>query len=75
MIRTCISRRDDIYACFPDIARAADGTLVCIYRECMMHAPFPFSRLVVWRRPGFTYSSLGFRACLAAQIREPTKWA
>lgn len=49
MIKTCISRHDNIYECFPDIALARDGTLVCIYRECMMHAPFPFSRLVVRR--------------------------
>lgn len=49
MIKTCISRHDNIYECFPDIAQARDGTLVCIYRECMMHAPFPFSRLVVRR--------------------------
>ena len=51
MIKTTISRHDHIYECFPDIARAADGTLVCIYRECMGHGPFPFSRLVI-RRSG-----------------------
>ena len=51
MVRTCVSRNDNIYECFPDIAAAADGTLVCIYRECMMHAPFPFSRLAVRRSP------------------------
>jgi hypothetical protein len=49
MVKTTVWRREDIYACFPDIARAADGTLVCINRECMMHAPFPFSRLVARR--------------------------
>ena len=51
MIKTSISRHENIYECFPDIARAADGTLVCINRESMMHAPFPFSRLAV-RRSG-----------------------
>ena len=49
MIKTIISRDDHVYACFPDIARTPGGTLVCVYRECMMHAPFPFSRIAVRR--------------------------
>ena len=49
MIKTSVARNDSIYECFPDIARAPDGTLVCINRESMMHAPFPFSRIVVRR--------------------------
>ena len=51
MIRLTVSRNDNVYECFPDIARAADGTLVCVYRESMMHAAYPFSRLVVRRSP------------------------
>ena len=46
MIRSIVSRNDDIYECFPDLAQCDDGTLVCVYRECMFHAPFPFSRIV-----------------------------
>jgi hypothetical protein len=49
MIKFTISRSDNIYACFPDLARTPDGTLVCIYRESMGHMPFPFSRLVCRR--------------------------
>jgi len=49
MIKLTVSRHDNIYECFPDIAQAPDGTLVCVYRECMGHAPYPFSRLVVRR--------------------------
>lgn len=49
MIKLTVSRNDHLYECFPDIARTPDGTLVCIYRECMMHAPFPFSRIAVRR--------------------------
>ena len=44
-----VSRSDSVYECFPDIARTTGGVLVCIYRECMGHGPFPFSRLVVRR--------------------------
>ena len=46
MIKLTVSRNDNIYECFPDIAKAPDGTLVCCYRECMGHGPYPFSRLV-----------------------------
>ncbi len=49
MLKQTVSRDDHIYECFPDIAMTPDGVLVCMYRECMMHAPFPFSRLVVRR--------------------------
>jgi len=49
MIKLNVSQHDDIYECFPDIARTPDGTMVIVYRESMMHAPFPFSRLVVRR--------------------------
>ena len=49
MVRSIVSRNDDLYECFPDLALCDDGTLVCVYRECMFHAPFPFSRLVCRR--------------------------
>ena len=49
MIRLTVSRNDNIYECFPDVARTPEGTLVCVYRECMGHGPYPFSRLVVRR--------------------------
>ena len=49
MIKLTVSRNDNIYECFPDIAMTTDGDLVCIYRECMGHGPFPFSRISVRR--------------------------
>ena len=44
-----VSRNDHIYEAFPDVALTPGGTLVVVYRECMGHGPFPFSRLVVRR--------------------------
>ncbi len=49
MIRLNVSQHDNIYECFPDIVRTPDGSMVVVYRESMMHAPFPFSRVVVRR--------------------------
>ncbi len=44
-----VSRNDEIYEAFADVARAADGTLVCTYRESMGHSSRPFSRVIVRR--------------------------
>ncbi|MDA0336781.1 MAG: sialidase family protein [bacterium] len=44
-----ISRNDDVYEAFADIACAGDGTLVCTYRESLCHGPWPFSRIIVRR--------------------------
>ncbi|NKB66098.1 MAG: hypothetical protein GKR89_03470 [Candidatus Latescibacteria bacterium] len=44
-----VSRNDEIYEAFADIAQAADGTLVCTYRESMGHSSRPFSRIIVRR--------------------------
>jgi hypothetical protein len=49
MIRGIVSRDDRIYECFPDLAQRPDRTLVCVYRECMFHAPYPFSRIACRR--------------------------
>ena len=40
---------DEIYEAFADVAQAADGTLVCTYRESMGHSSRPFSRVIVRR--------------------------
>jgi len=47
--RGIVTRDDSVYECFPDLALTPDGKLVCVYRECMGHAPAPFSRLVARR--------------------------
>ena len=44
-----VSRNDEIYEAFADVAQAADGTLVCTYRESMGHSSRPFSRIIVRR--------------------------
>lgn len=49
MQKISISRDEDLYQAFADIATAADGTLVCTYRESLCHGPIPFSRVVVRR--------------------------
>ena len=49
MQKITVSRNDDLYEAFTDIAQAADGTLVCTYRESMCHSYRPFSRVVVRR--------------------------
>lgn len=49
MQKVTISRNDDIYEAFADIAQAADGTLVCTYRESMCHGPRPWSKVIVRR--------------------------
>ena len=49
MIESIVSRDDRMYECFPDIALCRDGSLVCVYRECMEHGGFPFSRIALRR--------------------------
>ena len=44
-----ISRNGHVYQAFPDIAKTPNGVLVCIYRECMGHGPYPFSRIAIRR--------------------------
>ena len=53
-----VSRNDEIYEAFADVAQAADGTLVCTYRESMGHSSRPFSRVIVRRSfdRGLTWS-------------------
>ena len=41
-----VARSDTVYKAVPDLARATDGTLVCVYRESLFHLYHPFSRLV-----------------------------
>lgn len=42
-----VSRDDSIYEAFPDVARAADGRLVCVFAECTHHGNRDWTRLVV----------------------------
>ena len=49
MQKMAVSRNDDIYEANADIAQAADGTLICTYRESMVHEPRPWSKVIVRR--------------------------
>lgn len=46
---TIIDRRDEEYICFPDVIRAADGTLVVAYNEADQHVT-PSRRVLLVRR-------------------------
>ena len=71
MQRITVSRNDDIYEAFADIAKAADGTLVCTYRESMCHSQRPFSRVIV-RRSGDAGKTWGPRQVVCERTREQT---
>ena len=66
-----VSRNDDLYEAFADVATAADGTLVCTYRESLCHAAYPFSRIIVRRSRdgGYTWAP---RTVVAERTREQT---
>ena len=71
MQKIVVSRNDDLYEGFADIARAADGTLVCTYRESLRHGPLPFSRMVV-RRSGDGGLTWGPTQLVFERTREET---
>ena len=68
MQKLTVSRNDDIYEAFPDIAQAQDGTLICTYRECMTHAPWPFSRVVVRRSEDGGYTWYGRQVLIEKNV-------
>lgn len=47
MIKSVLSREDDVYKAVPDLAMCDDGSLVCTYRESLFHLWYPFSRVAV----------------------------
>ena len=71
MQRITVSRNDDLYEAFADIAKAADGTLVCTYRESMCHSQRPFSHIIV-RRSGDAGKTWGPRQVVCERTREQT---
>ena len=44
-----VSRDDNVYEAFADIAQTTDGTLVCTYRESICHSSRPWSKVIVRR--------------------------
>jgi sialidase-1 len=71
MQKITVSRNDDIYEAFADIAQSADGTLVCTYRESMCHSSRPWSKVIVRRSvdQGLTW---GPRQVVIERTREQT---
>lgn len=41
-----VSRDDSVYEAWPDVAKAADGSLVCVFTECDHHGDRTHSRIV-----------------------------
>ena len=66
-----VSRNDEIYEAFADIAQAPDGVLVCTYRESMCHSSRPWSRVIV-RRSFDRGLSWGPRQVVIERNREQT---
>ena len=71
MQKITVSRNDDIYEAFADIAQAADGTLVCTYRESMCHSQRPFSRVADRRSSD---RGLTWGRDFPAQIKQAFRW-
>ena len=46
MIKSIVSLEPDVYKMLPDLAMCDDGSLVCVYRESLVHGRWPFSRIV-----------------------------
>ncbi len=74
--RVTVSRNDDVYECFPDIALLNDGSLLCVYRESDSHVGNDFTTLV-WRTSADSGTTWGERNVLAETRRDSTgldKW-
>ena len=46
MIKSIVSLEPDVYKMLPDLAMCDDGSLVCVYRESLVHGRWPFSKIV-----------------------------
>jgi hypothetical protein len=68
--RVTISRNDELYECFPDIALLRDGSLVCVYRESDGHTAHDFTTLV-WRVSTDNGVTWGDRNILVESVRAP----
>jgi len=46
VIKSIVSLEPDVYKMLPDLAMCDDGSLVCVYRESLVHGRWPFSKIV-----------------------------
>ncbi len=67
-----VSRNDDIYEAFADIAQTPNGTLVCTYRESICHSARPWSKVIV-RRSFDRGLSWGPRQVVVERTREESE--
>jgi len=70
MQKLTVARDDSVYEAFADVAKAADGALVCTYRESMAHAPWPFSRVIVRRSEDGGYTWLGRQVLIEKDLEK-----
>jgi len=47
MTKSVVSAEPDIYKMLPDLARCEDGSLVCCYRESLVHGRWPWTRIAM----------------------------
>jgi sialidase-1 len=47
ILRFIVSRDDEIYEAFPDVAMTRSGRLVCLFSECTHHADRGYTRIMV----------------------------
>ena len=67
-----VSRNDDIYEAFADVAQTPDGVLVCTYRESMCHSARPWSKVIVRRSFDWGFS-WGPRQVIVERNREESE--
>ena len=46
MVKAIVSFEPDVYKMLPDIATCDNGSIVCVYRESLIHGRWPFTRIV-----------------------------
>ena len=74
--RVTVSRNDDVYECFPDVALLPGGSLIIVYRESEGHVGTDFTTLV-WRTSddaGETWSEREVLAETRRDSRGMDKW-
>lgn len=47
MVKSTVSAEPNIYKMIPDLARCDDGTMVCAYRESLIHGRWPWNRVAM----------------------------
>ena len=51
MVKSIVSFEPDLYKMLPDLALCTGGSMVCVYRESLIHGRWPFTRIVAQISP------------------------